>query len=49
MTAQPKSATAPEAAHPTHAWRDTLFLMGGVVLLAVVGLVLVIGVAASLH
>ena len=49
MTTQPKSTTAPGAAHPTHAWRDALVLMGGVVLLAVAGLVSVIGVAALLH
>jgi len=49
MTTQPKSMMAPEAAHPTHAWRDTLVFMGGVVLLAVVGLVLCINVAALFH
>ncbi len=47
MTKPPKFATAPEAAPPTDAWRDTLYLVGGIVLLAVVGLVLVITVATS--
>ena len=48
MTTQPKSTTAPEAAHPTHHWRDTLVFMGAIVLLAVVGLVLCINVATLL-
>jgi hypothetical protein len=47
MTTQPKSA-APEAAHPTHHWRDTLVFMGAVVLLTLVGLALVINVATLL-
>jgi hypothetical protein len=47
MTNQPTFTTAPEAAPPTHAWRDTLFLVGGIVLFAVVGLVLTITVATS--
>ena len=50
MTKQPTSVTAPEEdAHPTHAWTDTLLLMGSVVLLAIVGLVVCISVAALFH
>ncbi len=48
MTTQPKSATAPEVAPPTRPWRDTLFLVGTVVLLALVDLVLCITVATWL-
>lgn len=48
MTTQPKSAAAPEAGAPTHAWRDTLFLVGTVVLLALLDLFLCIMVATSL-
>ena len=48
MTTQPKSATAPEAGPPTNMWRDTLFLVGTVVLLALVDLFLCIMVATSL-
>ena len=45
MTTQPKSATAPETAHP---WRDALFVVGIVVLLTLVDLFLCIMVATSL-
>jgi hypothetical protein len=48
MTTQPKATRAPEAAHPTHHWRDTLVFMGTVVLLTVAGLVVVINVAPLL-
>lgn len=48
MTTQPKSTTAPEAAHSSHPWSDALVFMGAIVLLAVVGLVLCINVATLL-
>ncbi len=48
MTTQPKFTAAPEAAAPTHYWKDALFLVGAVVLLTVVDLVLCITLATSL-
>ena len=47
MTTQPKSATAPEIANPTHVWKDALFLVGVVVLMTIVDLVVCITVSTS--